>query len=232
MSDRELEYMVNELESMSDRKLESNVNEIIYKNQDKLHQIPNIEQLVSGVLSEANPISQPRQITFEEFEYRLNDPDKNINPNMQQESLLNLEQHDRLCLFVYLQRYNIAHPTLATTAQLQQASTGQIQQSNKTEYEHIIKELTRMKSTGAQLATIIKNSDFNLRIISLLSKEDIPHSYRTGINHQLKTDGKITPKLLNKIGITSELLQVKKGGKTKKSRKSKNKTRRRYKRKQ
>jgi hypothetical protein len=201
----------NPYDAMDYVDLESEASDIILHNQDKLHQIPNIQQLISGVSSEANPGTR---ITFDEFEGRLNNPDLHINA--QQYSLTKLTGPERLCLFTFLQKHQEKYPTVASLDDF----------DREKKFRDIESILLQVRRKGKQAVDLLNTGAIELKeqIIRLLSDDKTPVRYRKRIQELFKSLDIQTPKFLKQLDIDKSWLSDKKGGKTKKS---KNKTRRR-----
>jgi hypothetical protein len=78
--------------------------------------INNPEQLISGVSSAANS-RDGSIVNFKDFEDRLNREDANA----QERSLRKISVKDKLILFTFLQQQHQSNPTIATSAELQEA---------------------------------------------------------------------------------------------------------------
>ena len=105
------------------------------------------EQLISGVSSAANP-HDGRIITFEDFEARLNREDANA----QERSLRKISVEDKLILFTFLQQQHQSNPTIATSAQLQQAYSSVSQKSAAAEARDRVRQLIAAQEAEAAAA--------------------------------------------------------------------------------
>lgn len=116
--------------------------------------INNPQQLISGVSSAANP-RDGSIIKFEEFEARLNREDANA----QERSLIKISVEDKLILFTFLQQQHKSNPTIATSAELQEAYSTVSQKSAAAEARDRVRQLIAAQEAEAAAASAAKSHE-------------------------------------------------------------------------